>query len=82
MVSERHNGLNKIKILQWGNDESYYLPFDNETYTAYTSINPDFDTDILRYNYNSLNTPTSVIDFNMATKESAVLKEQEVLGKF
>jgi oligopeptidase B len=80
VVSERHNGLNKIKILQWGNDESYYLPFDNETYTAYTSINPDFDTDILRYNYNSLNTPTSVIDFNMATKESAVLKEQEVLG--
>ncbi|HZJ35393.1 MAG TPA: S9 family peptidase [Gillisia sp.] len=80
VVSERHNGLNKIKIILWGKNESYYLPFDNETYTAFTSINPDFDTDILRYNYNSLNTPTSVIDFNMATKESKVLKEQEVLG--
>jgi oligopeptidase B len=80
VVSERHNGLNKIKIILWDKDESYYLPFDNETYTAFTSINPDFDTDILRYNYNSLNTPTSVIDFNMATKESTVLKEQEVLG--
>jgi len=80
VVSERHNGLNKIKIILWGENESYYLPFDNETYTAFTSINPDFDTDILRYNYNSLNTPTSVIDFNMATKESKVLKEQEVLG--
>jgi len=80
VVSERHNGLNKIKIILWGKNESYYLPFDNETYTAFTSINPDFDTDILRYNYNSLNTPTSVIDFNMATKESEVLKEQVVLG--
>jgi len=80
VVSERHNGLNKIKIILWDKNESYYLPFDNETYTAFTSINPDFDTDILRYNYNSLNTPTSVIDFNMATKESKVLKEQEVLG--
>jgi len=80
VVSERHNGLNKIKIILWGKNESYYLPFDNETYTAFTSINPDFDTDILRYNYNSLNTPTSVIDFNMATKESKILKEQEVLG--
>ncbi len=80
VVSERHNGLNKIKIIPWDTAQSYYLPFDNETYTAFTSINPDFDTDILRYNYNSLNTPTSVVDFNMTTKESKVLKEQEVLG--
>ncbi|HSI69623.1 MAG TPA: S9 family peptidase [Gillisia sp.] len=80
VLSERHNGLNKIKITRWDTGESYDLPFDNETYTAYTSINPDFDTNILRYTYNSLNTPTSVVDFNMATKEKTVLKEQEVLG--
>ncbi|MCF4101474.1 S9 family peptidase [Gillisia sp. M10.2A] len=80
VVSERNNGLNKIKITKWDTQESYYLPFDNETYTAYTSINPDFDTDILRYTYNSMNTPTSVVDFNMTTKEKVVLKEQEVLG--
>ncbi|HSP40565.1 MAG TPA: S9 family peptidase [Gillisia sp.] len=80
VVSERHNGLNKISITHWETGESYFLPFDNETYTASTSINPDFDTDILRYTYNSLNTPTSVIDFNMTTKEKTVLKEQEVLG--
>ncbi len=80
VVSERHNGLNKIKITRWDTNKSYYLPFDNETYTAYTSINPDFDTNILRYTYNSLNTPTSVVDFNMATKEKTILKEQDVLG--
>lgn len=80
VVSERHNGLNKISISRWDTGESYFLPFDNETYTATTSINPDFDTDVLRYTYNSLNTPTSVIDFNMTTREKTVLKEQEVLG--
>ncbi|SDS63299.1 oligopeptidase B [Gillisia sp. Hel1_33_143] len=80
VVSERNNGLNKIKITRWDTGESFFVPFDNETYTAYTSINPDFETDILRYTYNSLNTPTSVVDFNMATKEKTVLKEQEVLG--
>ena len=80
VVSERHNGLNKIKITRWDDNSSYYLPFDNETYTAYTSINTDFDTNILRYTYNSLNTPTSVVDFNMATKEKTILKEQDVLG--
>jgi protease II len=55
------------------------LPFDIETYTAYTTTNVDFDTEILRYGYQSMATPSSVIDFNMRTKEKTVLKEQEVL---
>lgn len=80
VVSERNNGLNKIRILSWDFTTDYYLPFDNETYTAYTGINVDFNTDILRYGYNSLTTPLSVIDFNMSTKEKNVKKEQEVLG--
>jgi len=80
VVSERTNGLNKIRITRWDGSEDYYLPFDNETYTAYTGTNVDFDTEILRYGYNALNTPSSVIDFNMVTKEKEVKKEQEVLG--
>jgi len=80
VISERENGLSKIKITRWDGTNSYYLPFDNETYSAYTSINVDFDTDILRYGYNSLTTPASTIDFNMETKEKEVKKEQEVLG--
>ena len=81
VVSERHNGLNKIKVMRWDNSEAYYIPFDNETYTAYTSINPAFDTEILRFTYNSMTTPTSVVDFNMETQKKTVLKEQAVLDK-
>lgn len=80
VLSERENGLNNLKITRWDTAESYYLPFDNETYTAYVSTNPEFDTEILRYGYNSMTTPSSVIDFNMRTKEKVVMKEQEVLG--
>ena len=80
VVSERHNGLNQIKIERWNGKDSYYLPFNSETYTAYTSTNIDFDTSTLRYSYQSMTTPSSVIDFNMATKEKTVKKEQEVLG--
>ncbi len=79
VVSERENGLNTIRIMPWEGEE-YYLPFEIETYTAGTAANPDFDTDILRYSYQSMATPSSVIDFNMKTKEKTVLKEQEVLG--
>ncbi|MGB0896301.1 MAG: S9 family peptidase [Flavobacteriaceae bacterium] len=80
VVSERQNGLSKLKISRWDGTASYYLPFDSETYSAYTSVNVDFDTDILRYGYNSFTTPSSIIDFNMKTKEKEVKKEQEVLG--
>lgn len=80
VVSERENGLSKIKISRWDGTKTYYLPFDNETYSVYTSVNVDFDTNILRYGYNSFTTPSSTIDFNMETKEKEVKKEQEVLG--
>ncbi len=80
VLGERNNGLNKIRIIRWDNSEEYYLPFNSETYTVYASRNPEFETKILRYNYNSLTTPVSVIDFNMETQEKNVLKEAEVLG--
>lgn len=79
VISERSNGLNQIRIKRWDGSEDYYLPFDNETYTAYTSTNVEFDTHILRYGYNAMTTPASSIDFNMVTKEKEILKQQEVL---
>ncbi|MFV8369673.1 S9 family peptidase [Flavobacterium sp. LB2R40] len=80
VVEERSNGLNHIRIMPWNGDEEYYLPFGSETYSAYTTTNVDFETDILRYSYQSLATPSSVIDFNMKTKEKEIKKEQQVLG--
>ncbi len=80
VVDERNNGLNKIRIMPWSGEGEYYLPFESETYTAYTSTNVDFDTDVLRYSYQSMTTPSSVIDFNMKTKTKEIKKEQQVLG--
>jgi len=80
VVEERENGLNKIRIMPWSGEGEYYLPFESETYTAYTTSNVDFDTEILRFAYQSMRTPSSIIDFNMRTKTKEVKKEQEVLG--
>lgn len=80
VVEERDNGLTKLRIMPWSGVGEYYLPFESETYTAYTSTNVDFDTDILRYGYQSLTTPSSIIDFNMKDKTKEIKKEQEVLG--
>ncbi|ARV14614.1 S9 family peptidase [Polaribacter sp. SA4-12] len=80
VLEERTNGLNKIRIKRWDNKEDYYLPFNEETYSVGVYANPDFDTDIIRYSYNSFTTPSSVIDFNMNDQSKEVKKEQEVLG--
>ncbi|GAA4231859.1 oligopeptidase B [Postechiella marina] len=80
VVNERENGLNKLRIISWNGDEDYFLPFKSETYTAYIGNNPDFNSNILRYGYNGLTSPSAVIDYNFKTKTSEIKKEQEVLG--
>ena len=37
-------------------------------------------TNLIRYSYNSLTTPNSVIDFNVTDRTKEIKKEQEVLG--
>ncbi|XRE41974.1 Protease II [Tenacibaculum discolor] len=80
VLEERNEGLNKIRIKRWDGGEDYYLPFDEETYSAGVYGNPEFDTEVIRYSYNSMTTPSSVIDFNMKDRSKEVKKEQEVLG--
>lgn len=83
VISERFDGLPHIKIQPWDQKQpSYYLPFESQTYDAYTGMNIDFDTSILRYCYQSLATPASIIDFDMVTGQKQVKKQQEVLGDF
>ena len=80
VLEERNNGLSKIRIKRWDGTEDYYLPFGEETYSAGVYANPEFDTDVIRYSYNSFTTPNSVIDFNMKDQSKDIKKEQEVLG--
>ena len=80
VLEERTNGLNTIRIKRWDGKEDYYLPFDEETYSVGVYANPEFDTDVIRYSYNSFTTPNSVIDFNMKDQSKEIKKEQEVLG--
>jgi oligopeptidase B len=40
------------------------------------------DSRVLRYEYTSLTTPKSTIDYDMVTREKTLLKEEEVLGSF
>ena len=81
VVSERKEGITQLRVMPWKGQE-YSLDFDEEVYSVRPDINLDFDTDIFRFSYTSLTTPVSTFDYNLATKERKLLKQQEVLGGF
>ena len=82
VITERENGLSKIRIRSWDGKKDFYLPIEGETYTLYASTNVDFNTTKLRYVFNSLTSPSSVREYDMSSGEQNILKEQEVLGDF
>ncbi|NPA43092.1 MAG: S9 family peptidase [Chlorobi bacterium] len=82
-LTERSRGLTRLRIIEPEKGRDFYIDFPEETYTAYTGMNPETDTRKLRYVYNSLTTPSSVIEFDIDSGEHHILKEEEVAdGRF
>ncbi len=82
VVSERKQGLVQLRVRRWDGTTEHYLDFGEPAYLAYVSINPEFDTKVLRYGYTSMTTPNSTYDYNMESREKTLLKQDEVLGGF
>lgn len=80
VVRERSNALTHLRVINQNTDEEYYLEFDEPAYVAYSSINPEFDTELLRFGYSSLTTPNTIYDYNMRTHEKTLKKQDEVVG--
>jgi len=80
--AERIKGLINLIIINIKDGKRQSINFGEEAYTAGLNINPNPNTDLLRYSYSSLTTPNSVIDYNMVSGEKKVLKEDIILGGF
>lgn len=82
VLTERSNALIHLRVIDQRTQKEHYLNFGEPAYDAGVGYNPNFDTDLLRFHYTSLTTPSSVFDYNMDTQEKTLMKEQEVLGVF
>jgi len=81
-ISERKNGLTQLAIRNLKDNSQHYLDFGEAAYTVYPSINAEYNSEVLRYGYTSLVTPSSTYDYNMTSKDKTLLKQQEVLGGY
>ena len=61
---------------------AFFISSEEPAYSMDISVNPELDTDIVRYTYSSLTTPTTVYDYNVRTGERQLLKRDPVLGDF
>lgn len=82
VLEERKNGLIQLRIQNLKDGSEHYLDFGEPAYMAYISWNPEYTTNIVRYGYTSMTTPSSTFDYNMDTKEKTLLKQQEIVGGY
>jgi oligopeptidase B len=82
VLSEWQNGLEKLEVFDFKTKQLSSVKFPEPVYSVGVSNNREFDTAVVRYNYQSLVTPSSVFDYDMNSGKSTLLKETEVPGGF
>lgn len=82
VVYERENGLKRMRIIDLGSGNFHYVDFPEPVYSFEAASNPEFDSDVVRFTYNSLVTPKSVFDYNMKDHSRELMKEYEVRGGY
>lgn len=73
-------GLSHLEIHDLGNGASHRVSFPEAAYALFANANPEFETAVLRYTYQSFTTPQSTYDYDMQTRGQTLLKRTEVVG--
>ena len=82
VVSEKEGGLNYLRVIEMKTKQSHRITVDEPDYALSLASNPEFNTTTVRFNYQSMVTPSSVYDYDLKTRQRKLLKQQEVLGGY
>ncbi|HEY5535309.1 MAG TPA: S9 family peptidase [Ignavibacteria bacterium] len=82
VVKLREEGLVRIQILDMGNDETYYINFDEPSYMVFGTLNKEYNSETYRYSYLSLTTPETIFDYDLKNRTSKIVKMQEIPGGY
>ncbi len=82
VLQERSQALQQMRVMNLQTSDEHYIGFGEEAYTASINVNMVMDTDIFRYSYTSLTTPSTIYDYDMSTRDQTLVWQQTVLGDF
>ena len=80
VITERENGQRRFNVISNNSGKSYYIDFEEEVFSAYSSVNLEISSNKFRYGYSSMTTPNSTIEYDMSSRTKTILKESEVMG--
>ena len=82
VATTKSEGLNRFRVLDFKKGQWHNFAFPEPVYAAFDSGNPEFDSHLFRFAYQSPVTSNSVFDYDMTTRKRTLLKQTEVLGGF
>jgi oligopeptidase B len=82
VLSTQCEGLRHLRVVDFRTGTWRELSFPESVYLAHAAGNPEYDTHLYRYSYQSMVTPSSVYDCAMDTLAQTLLKQTEVLGGY
>lgn len=82
VLVEKHEGLERLRVMEFASGAVRTIAVPEAVYAMFPGANPEFDSTHFRYQYESPVTPASVFEYNLATGESRLLKQQAVLGGY
>ena len=81
VVSEKEGGLDYLRVIDMKTKKSHRITTDESDYALFIGANPEYNTTTVRFNYQSMVTPSTVYDYDMNTRQRKLLKQQEVPGR-
>ena len=78
MLTERFEGLTRLRVMSVANDEAHELALPDPVYTVWVGANEEYGSRTLRYGYTSLVAPATDVDYDMDTRAATVVKVQPV----
>ena len=82
VVSERQDGNPHLRVIDCRSAARHRVEFPEPVYSAGLGANPEFDAAAVQLSDTSMVTPTSVYEYDPATKGRKLLKRQEVPGGY
>jgi oligopeptidase B len=78
VVEGRENGLDQVEIYQYAGGAPKRIKFPEASYSAGLDENPEYKVSKLRLSYESMITPDTITDYDVATGKMTTLKVQEI----
>jgi oligopeptidase B len=82
VLTERTGGLRRLRVLRAKVGEDYVIHFEHPAPVVWLDGNRVYDTQMLRFGFESLDTPESIFEFDTVTRERTLLKQKDLLGGF